>query len=116
MCLGGCKGSIPLCIVDAIWNQCWAVNICKSFVEIEMPVVMYQDNIGATYLAENDIHNKRSKHIDIRYHHVRDLIAQKIIKIEYIKTADNIADIQTKALPRPAFQGHCEKFLTLLTA
>jgi hypothetical protein len=89
------------------------VNILKSFTTIEMPVVMYQDNIGAIYLTENDIHNKRSKHIDIRYHHVRDLVAQKIIKIEYIKTNDNIADIQTKALPRQPFQDHCSKFLTL---
>ena len=89
------------------------VNILKSFTTIEMPVIMYQDNIGAIYLTENDIHNKRSKHIDIRYHHVRDLVAQKVIKIEYIKTTENIADIQTKALPRAAFEYHCKTFLTL---
>ena len=89
------------------------LNILKSFTTIEIPIIMYQDNIGATYLTENDIHNKRSKHIDIRYHHVRDLVAQKILKIEYIKTKENIADIQTKALPRAAFEDHCNKFLTL---
>ena len=89
------------------------INVLKSFDTIEMPVVMFQDNIGATYLTENDIHNKRSKHIAIRYHHVRNLVAQKIIKIEYIKTKDNIVDIQFKALPRQPFQDHCSKFLTL---
>jgi hypothetical protein len=88
------------------------LNILKSFTTVEMPITMYQDNIGATYLTENDIHNKRSKHIDIRYHHVRDLVAQKILKIEYIKTKENIADIQTKALPRAAFEDHCKMFLT----
>ena len=88
------------------------INILKTFTKIELPTTMHIDNIGATYLSENEIHNKRSKHIDIRYHHVRDLVAQKILSIAYINTKDNVADIQTKALPKPAFQEHCSKFLS----
>jgi hypothetical protein len=88
------------------------INILKTFTNIELPTTMHIDNIGATYLSENEIHNKRSKHIDIRYHHVRDLVAQKILSIAYINTKDNVADIQTKALPKPAFQEHCSKFLS----
>ena len=64
------------------------INIIKSFTVVEMPIIMHIDNVGATYLTENEIHNKRSKHIDIRFHHVRDLVAQKVLKVVYIKTKD----------------------------
>ena len=48
--------------------------------------------------SENQIINPKSKHINIRYHHIRDLVNKNIIKLKYIKSRDNFADGFTKYL------------------
>lgn len=47
--------------------------------------------------------HSRTKHIDTRLHFIRDLIAGKIIDVQYCKTEDQLADILTKALPKDKF-------------
>eukprot|EP00959_Pyramimonas_sp_CCMP1952_P276141 5772306-Pyramimonas_sp.AAC.1 len=44
------------------------------------PVKTYIDNIGAGFIAQNDVNNSKTKHIDIRYHLVRDWIAKGTIE------------------------------------
>ena len=56
-------------------------------------------------LAENTVHHARTKHIDIRYHFIRDHI-DKEIDIVYCPTKEMVADILTKPLARPAFEEH----------
>eukprot|EP00253_Pinus_taeda_P025793 PITA_25793 len=48
----------------------------------------------------------RSKHINIRYHHIRDYVQQRIMLLSYIPTEDQDADILTKALTRRKFKYH----------
>ena len=62
------------------------------------------DNQGALALVKNPHLHERSKHIDIQYHHIRDLEARKRIAISYIPTTDMVADGMTKPLDRIAFQ------------
>ena len=51
------------------------------------------------YISKNAISNKKSKHIDIRYHYVRELIQEKkLLDIVYIPTEDNLADQLTKSV------------------
>jgi Reverse transcriptase (RNA-dependent DNA polymerase) len=73
-------------------------------------VEMRADNQGAIALTKNPHLNERSKHIDISYHHIRDLEEQKRIKINYVPTTDMVADGFTKPLERVAF----DKFKTML--
>ena len=40
----------------------------------------------------------RSKHVDIKYHNVREAIKEKLIELQYCKTEKNIADVMTKPL------------------
>ena len=54
------------------------------------------DNQGAIALAKNPVNHKRSKHIDIKYHFVRDEIIMKRLCVKYISTEENVADILTK--------------------
>jgi len=58
----------------------------------------HMDNQGALFMAGNEVNNKRTKHIDIRYHAIRDWIKKKLIKLFFVSTDDNVADIFTKAL------------------
>lgn len=59
-------------------------------------IVLFNDNVGAQQLAKNPVHHPRTKHIDIRYHFVRELIEEGVITTNYLCTGDMIADIFTK--------------------
>ena len=63
-------------------------------------VRLYADNQSAIKLAENPCHHKKSKHIDIRYHFIRQEIADGIVNVKYIPTNDNVADMFTKPLSK----------------
>jgi len=56
------------------------------------------DNKATIFISENRLTNQKSKHIDIRYHFVRELIRNEKIKLEYVKSQNNIADGFTKYL------------------
>ena len=57
---------------------------------------LFCDNQGAIALAKNPVNHKRSKHIDIRFHFIRDEITEDRLCLEYIPSGDNLADIFTK--------------------
>lgn len=67
---------------------------------IENPVCVFCDNQSAIELAKNAVFHKRSKHIDIKYHYMRQLVEKGEIKIAYVRTESMLADIFTKALPK----------------
>ncbi|KAG5459983.1 MAG: hypothetical protein BJ554DRAFT_8034 [Olpidium bornovanus] len=67
------------------------------------------DNNGAAELAGDAKTSRRSKHIDIKYYHLRWSVAEGTIKIERVSSAENPADIFTKPLDRlkfEKFRGH----------
>jgi hypothetical protein len=67
---------------------------------------LLSDNQGAIALAKNKFH-ARSKHIDIHYHFIWEAVVNHNVNITYVPTADNIADIFTKALSAPKFNHFC---------
>jgi hypothetical protein len=80
--------------------------------EKDSPQLLYMDNQSAMKLAMklamssvNQVH-ECTKHIDIRYHFVRDACQQGRIRIECLRTAEMAANILTTALPRDANQRH----------
>jgi len=62
----------------------------------EEPIVLNIDNLGAMKLAENPVHHKRTKYIDIKYHHLRELVENQEILRKYCPSEDMMADILTK--------------------
>ena len=68
------------------------------------PVTINADNTGAMSLAKNPTHHDRSKHIDIKYHYVRDLITRNEINVIYCPSNNMIADLFTKGLPRVQYE------------
>ena len=60
------------------------------------PSLIKCDNQGAIALVKNPVKHARSKHIDIRYHFVRENYADKSISIDYVPSNENVADIFTK--------------------
>lgn len=61
-------------------------------------LVIFNDNQSAGRLAENPIHHSRTKHIDIRYHFIRRVLSDGLLRIEYLPTSEMVADVLTKGL------------------
>jgi len=59
---------------------------------LNIPIKIYVDNVSSINLVENPIFHQRSKHIDIRYHFLRDQVEKNMIKLEYCISEDQIAD------------------------
>ena len=87
------------------------ITYCKQlygFVvgeEIRTPINIFGDNIAAINIVEkpSKTHN-RSKHISIKYHHVRERVEEQEIVFNWIPSGENTADIFTKALARVLFR------------
>jgi hypothetical protein len=69
-------------------------------------VPLLYDNESAIRMADNPIEHSRTKHIDIRYHFLRDHQQRGDIEISYINTKDQLADIFTKPLDEKTFSKH----------
>lgn len=65
---------------------------------------IFVDNNSASNLAKNPVAHGRSKHIDIQFHFLRDLVEKNKIELKFCKTEDQVANILTKLLKVNAFE------------
>lgn len=79
-------------------------NLLHDLDQHFQPLVMYEDNQAVIRLASEFGQFARLKHIDIRYNFAKELIQKDAIKLKYIPTTDQQADIMTKALGRNQFE------------
>ena len=63
------------------------------------------DNQGAIALAKDNKFHSQTKHIDLQFHFIREVVEDNKLSITYIPTEENMANIFTKALARPKFKG-----------
>jgi hypothetical protein len=70
----------------------------------EAPVKLFMDNKSAIALSKNPVHHDRSKHIDTKFHFIRECVEEGKVEVEHVGTTDQLADIFTKALARARFQ------------
>lgn len=82
----------------------WLSNLLEEFgIDCTTPVYLKGDNQGSIALTNNPEHHKRTKHIDIRYHWIREAVSNGQFKIDYVPTTNMIADGLTKPLGPQAF-------------
>ena len=92
-----------LAACEAIWMRNILVGLFSSHLD---PTVIHCDNQSFIKLSVNPVFHDRSKHIDIRYHHIRYCVQRKIMLLRYIPTEDQDADILTKALTMRKLEYH----------
>ena len=94
---------IALC--SATQEAVWLRKLLKSIGYIQPePTMMYEDNQGAIALSKNSKNHTQTKHIDIKYHYIRETILKKAIQLEYCPTEKKVADILTKGLAKQRFE------------
>jgi hypothetical protein len=71
---------------------------------VEEPTLILEDNLGTIAITKNPLIHSRSKHIDIKYHHVREAVLNNIVTVSYCSTKDVLADIFTKPLNQERFE------------
>ena len=71
------------------------------------------DNQSVIKLSKNSEFHKLSKHIDVRYHFVRDILNRKIINISYVESKEQLADIFMKPLTKETFCYLCKRLNVL---
>ena len=74
---------------------------------------MFVDNDGAIALTSNPLSSARTKHIDVRFHFIRELVRSKTISVEYVPTKEQRTDILTEAFVGADLKAH-RGFLTNL--
>lgn len=91
---------------EAIWLQrlLCRLRVDRSQSSVPEPVTILGDNRGALALAKNPMYHARTKHVDIRYHFVREKVEEQLVKMEWIAGGLNPADGLTKPLGRTKFE------------
>lgn len=86
----------------------WMKRLMKELLNADVQTTLLIDNQSAISLIKNPVFHKRVKHIDIRFHYIRERYAQKDFTLEYIASKEQHADILTKPLPRQLHMYHRE--------
>ena len=90
---------------DAAKEDLWLGWLSHIFqqVDSDSAPIAYNDSQGVVALLKNPVHHNASKHIDVRYHFVRDCVISGKIDLKKISTAANVADLMTKCLSADRF-------------
>ncbi|KAJ9538392.1 hypothetical protein OSB04_031125 [Centaurea solstitialis] len=98
-------------IADTVAELIWLKSLLRELGLNSKAPTLWCDNLGATYLTANPVFHARTKHVEVDYNFVCEQVTQGNLKVKFISTDDQIADIFTKPLPSQKFE-----FLRLLTA
>jgi hypothetical protein len=80
---------------EAIWLQ----KLLTSLFDLEMEAtVILCDNQSCIKMTENPVLHDKSKHIEIRYHYIRDMVQRGVVKLQYVGTDEQVAYVLTKPL------------------
>ena len=73
-------------------------------------MTIYSDSQSAIQLCKNPVFHDRTKHIDVRFHFIREIVERNVVSLEKISTCDNPSDMGTKCLSAEKYL-HCMKLL-----
>lgn len=91
-------------VAHAVAETTWLRQLLQ---ELHQPVsrstVVYCDNVSAVYMSANPVQHRRTKHIEIDIHFVRDKVSLGEVRVLHVPTSSQYADIFTKGLPTTLF-------------
>ena len=87
-----------MALSDSTRQVVWMHTLMGELSYHLRPILICGDNQGSIFIASNPVTEKRSKHIDIRYHYIREVVERKFTEIFFINGDKNPADLLTKNL------------------
>ena len=92
-------------IKEAVWLKKFLSDL--GVVRIKQgPITLFCDNSGAVAQSKDPRNQKKGKHIERKYHIIRDIIARGDVVVVKIESVNNLVDPFTKALPQKTFESH----------
>lgn len=102
--------SESVALSKASHEVCWLRNL---FTELGFPqpgpTMIHSDNNGSIAMAKNPQFHRQAKHIETKWHHIRDLVEDGIISNKSCRDPEQMVDILTKALPHPKHKRHVQE-------
>lgn len=98
-------------MLDSCKEAIWLGNVLSELCpRTRQPIPLHVYNKGAEALSRNPEHHTRTKHIDARYHFIREFVGLGKVKVKHVSTKDMIADMLTKPLPHALLVQHRRMF------
>ncbi|CAL9016331.1 unnamed protein product [Prunus brigantina] len=98
---------------EACKEMLWMKRFLQELGQEQHKYILHCDSQSAIHLSKNPSFHSRSKHIDVRYHWIRDVLESKQLQLEKIHTDDNSSDMMTKSLPKDKYE-FCRRAAGLL--
>jgi hypothetical protein len=93
-----------MAINEACKEVFWLKDLFVEFCGDDSCIKLFCDSQSAIYLTKDKMFHERTKHIDIKYHYVRDVVARGKLQVCKISIHDNPADMMTKHIPVAKFE------------
>jgi hypothetical protein len=88
----------------------WLRKLLTGLFDLELEeTCIFCDNQSCINMTENPVFHDKSKHIEIKYHYIRDLVHKGAVKLQYVATDDQVDDVLTKPLSRVKFEYFTDK-------
>ncbi|WVZ76191.1 hypothetical protein U9M48_024182 [Paspalum notatum var. saurae] len=84
-------------VAHAVAESCWLLRAPCLYC---FATIVYCDNVSAVYMTGNPVHHRRTKHIEIDIHFVREKVALGQVRVPHVPSSHQFADIMTKGLHR----------------
>ena len=97
-----CRGKVCSSMVN-LWQSSVA-SITELFdLEVDETCIFY-DNLSCITLSVNPVCHDKSKHIEIKYHYIQEMIQKGVVKLHYVPSDEQVEDVLTKPLSREKFE------------
>ena len=102
-----------MALTEAIKEALWLLGLIKELKIGQTQVSVYCDNQGDVQLSRNQVFHKRTKHIDVKLHFIRDIVAKGDVTVKKVFTKENPAVMITKPLPSNKFE-YCLELIGMM--
>ena len=94
-----------IALSKAAQESIWLQRLIMDMNEIlSSPIIIFEDNQSTITMTKNNQHHGRAKHIDIKYHFIREMVTMNKIELKYCRSDEMIADILTKGMSKIQFE------------
>jgi hypothetical protein len=91
-------------IANAVSECSWLRHLLGELLcKVPSATVVFCDNISSVYMSRNPVHHRRTKHIELDIHFVREKVAIGELRVMHVPSARQLADVFTKGLPSALF-------------
>lgn len=93
-----------MAVTEAIKEALWLKGLYAELSLHQCGITIFCNSQSAIHLTNDQMYHERTKHINIKYHFIRQTIAERKVYVQKINTRDNLADMFTKPLPVSKFK------------